>query len=413
MRGLSKFNVLVKKLYKQKVTSKSFILSTLLYLAALTAVMFWSDIKELLFSGEAEVIAVVNETAFDVTQVLQNNDDYEYQYVDANEVADKLKEGDYYAAFTLSDADGKLAAKIDSFDPLPLNDQTTYQSMLSQVGQMYAMSQMDLSAEQQQLLLTSEPVITLNTINEAVEDGKSADEKKAGVFISYAIGIIIYAFVATYLTMITTDVASEKGSRSLEMLLVSVKPEIHFRAKIFGVFLIALTQFVMLFGGLLLLLKFSDGGNKWSMVTDLFESMSVSYFLYVIGFLFLTILMYLIIGALFGSLVSKVEEASQVMMPAMLLTLVGFYVMLTGMGNPDTLLIKIFSYIPFPSGMVMPMRLGATDINATEPIISFVLLVVTVLALYFVSLSFYKRSVLTYSSGGIIEKMKTVFKVTT
>ena len=410
---MSKFMVLVKKLYKQKVTSKSFILMTLLYLAALSAVLFWSDIKELLFSGEAEVIAVVNETDFDVTQVFQNNDDYEYKYVSANEVAEKLKEGDYYAAFTLSDADGKLAAKIDSYDPLPLNDQTTYQSMLSQVGQLYAMSQLDLSVEQQQLLLSSEPVITLNSINEAAEDGKSADEKMAGVWISYAIGIIIYAFVATYLSMITTDVASEKGSRALEMLLVSVRPEIHFRSKIFGVFAVALTQFVVLFGGLLLLLRFSDGGNKWSFVTDLFESLSVSYFMYVVGFLFLTILMYLIIGALFGSLVSKVEEAGQVMMPAMMLTLIGFYVMLTGMGNPDTLLIKIFSYIPFTSGMVMPMRIGATDMNAIEPIISFALLVVTVLALYFVSLSFYKRSVLTYSSGGIIEKMKTVYKVTT
>lgn len=413
MRALSKFTVLVKKLYKQKVTSKSFILMTLLYLAALSAVMFWSDIKELLFSGEADVIAVVNDTDFDVSQVFQNNDDYEYQYVDANEVADKLKEGDYYAAFTLSDVDGKLAAKIESFDPLPLNDQTDYQDMLSQLGQLYAMSQLDLSAEQQQLLLSSEPVITLNSINEAAEDGKSADEKMAGVFISYAIGIIIYAFVATYLSMITTDVASEKGSRALEMLLVSVRPEIHYRSKIFGVFAVALTQFVILFGGLLLLLKFSDGGNKWSMVTELFESMSMSYFLYVIGFLFLTILMYLIIGALFGSLVSKVEEAGQVMMPALMMTLIGFYVMLSGMGNPDTLLIKIFSYIPFTSGMVMPMRIGATDMNATEPLISFVLLVVTVLVLYFVSLSFYKRSVLTYSSGGIIEKMKTVFKVTT
>ena len=263
--------VLVKKLYKQKVTSKSFILMTLLYLAALSAVLFWSDIKELLFSGEAEVIAVVNETDFDVTQVFQNSDDYEYKYVSANEVADKLKEGDYYAAFTLSDAEGKLAAKIDSYDPLPLNDQTTYQSMLGQVGQLYAMSQLDLSAQQQQLLLSSEPVITLNSINEAAEDGKSADEKMAGVFISYAIGIIIYAFVATYLSMITTDVASEKGSRALEMLLVSVRPEIHYRSKIFGVFAVALTQFVILFGGLLLLLKFSDGGNKWSMVTELFE----------------------------------------------------------------------------------------------------------------------------------------------
>lgn len=413
MLALSKFMVLVKQLYKQKVTAKSFILTTLLYLVVLAGIMYWSEIRDLIFSGDADTIAVVNETNFDVTEVLQNTDDYEYEYVTAGEVAEKLKDGDYYAAFTLTDADGKLAAKIESYDPLPLNDQSNFQEMLSQAGQLYAMSQLDLSPEQQQLLLSSEPIITLNSINEAATDGKSADEKMAGVFISYAIGIIIYIFVATYLSIITTDVASEKGSRALEMLLVSVKPEIHFRSKIVGVFLVALTQFVILFGGLLLLLRFSDGGNKWSIVTDLLDSMSISYFLYVMGFLFLTIFMYLIIGALFGSLVSKVEEAGQVMMPAMMLTLVGFYVMLTGMGNPDTMLIKVFSYIPFTSGMVMPMRLGATDISAIEPIISFAVLLGTVLVLYFLSLSFYKRSVLTYSSGGIIEKMKTVFKVTT
>lgn len=410
---MSKFMVLVKKIYKQKITSKSFILTTLLYLAVLGGFMFWSEIKELIFSGDADMIAVVNETDFDIAQVLQDTDDVKYEYVEAGDVADKLKDGDYYAAFTLSDAEGKLEAKIESYDPLPLNDQQEYQGVLSQAGQLYAMSQMELSPEQQQLLLSSEPVITLNSLNEAADDGKSAEEKMAGVWISYAIGIIIYIFVASYLSMITTDVASEKGSRALEMLLVSVKPEVHFRSKIVGVFLVALTQFVILFGGLLLLLRFSDGGDKWSIVTDLLDSLSISYFLYVVGFLFLTIFMYLIIGALFGSLVSKVEEAGQVMMPAMMLTLVGFYVMLTGMGNPDTMLIKVFSYIPFTSGMVMPMRLGATDMNAIEPIISFLLLAGTVLALYFLSLSFYKRSVLTYSSGGIIEKMKTVFKVTT
>lgn len=405
--------VLVKKLYKQKVMGKSFIITTLLYLAAMVAIMYWSEIKELIFSGDADTIAVVNETNFDVSQVLQDTDDYTYEFVASGEVADQLKDGAYKAAFTLSDVDGKLAAKIESYDPLPLNDQQKYHSMLSQVGQMYAMSQLDLTQEQQQLLLSTDPIITLNSVNEAAEDGKSADEKMAGVWISYAIGIIIYIFVATYLSIITTDVASEKGSRALEMLLVSVRPEVHFRSKIAGVFLVAFTQFIIIFGGLLLLLRFSGGGDKWSIVTNLFDSMSASYFLYVVGFLFLTILMYLIIGALFGSLVSKVEEAGQVMMPAMMMTLIGFYVMLSGMGNPDTMLIKVFSYIPFTSGMVMPMRLGATDMGAMEGIISFAILVGTVLALYFVSLSFYKRSVLTYSSGGIIEKMKTVFKVTT
>ncbi|CAM5592857.1 hypothetical protein LSPH24S_07763 [Lysinibacillus sphaericus] len=42
--------------------------------------------------------------------------------------------------------------------------------------------------------------------------------------------------------MITTEIASEKGSRAMEMLLVSVKPATHFKAKIAGVLLLALTQ---------------------------------------------------------------------------------------------------------------------------------------------------------------------------
>lgn len=197
------------------------------------------------------------------------------------------------------------------------------------------------------------------------------------------------------------------------MLLVSVKPGTHFQSKILGTMLVALTQFGVIFGFLFVLLRFTDGGSKWEIVQSILSDISYSYVFYVLAFLLLTVVLYLIIGALFGSLVSKVEEASQVMMPAMMITLIGFYVMISGIGNPDTILIKIFSYIPLTSGMVMPMRIGATDISIIEPIISLVILIVTVVAAYILSLSFYKRSVLTYSTGGVIEKIKTVLKVTT
>ena len=93
--------------------------------------------------------------------------------------------------------------------------------------------------------------------------------------------------------------------------------------------------------------------------------------------------------------------------------IVAFYVMIMAMNNPDTMLIKIFSYIPFTAGMVMPMRIGGTDISLVPPLISLAILAVTVAALYYISLTFYKRSVLTYSTGGVIEKIKTVLKVTT
>ncbi|WP_449445757.1 ABC transporter permease [Ureibacillus acetophenoni] len=60
------------------------------------------------------------------------------------------------------------------------------------------------------------------------------------------------------------------------------------------------------------------------------------------------------------------------------------------MANPDTILIKVFSYIPLTSGMVMPMRIGATDISPVEPILSLAILIITVVVGYMFSLSFYK-----------------------
>jgi len=140
---------------------------------------------------------------------------------------------------------------------------------------------------------------------------------------------------------------------------------------------------------------------------------STSYLIYAVLYLFLSIILYLIIGALLGSLVSKVEEAGQAIMPMMFLGLAGFYVLLFGMSSPDTMLIKVFSYIPFTSGMVMPLRIGATDIAGWEPMLSVIVLVATILVSFAISFSFYKRSVLTYSSGGLIEKIKTVLKMTT
>lgn len=391
----------------------SFRLMTLLYLVAICGFIFWPEIKELLFSDDAEIVGIVNETNFDVAPFLQGNDQFDWQVVDANKAKKNVEDGEYFAQLTLSDEQGKLNANLTSLDPLPLKDQQSISALLGQMSQMYAMAQMDLTAEQQAVLLAAEPVISMETLNEQANDGKSTEEKQTGIFVSYAIGFIIYIFVATYLSMITTEVASEKGSRALEMLLVSVKPETHFRSKLAGVSLVAITQFVIIFGALLLLLRFTYGGEKWALITDLLNSMSMSYFLYVIGFLCGTVLMYLILGALFGSLVSKVEEAGQVMMPALMLTIIGFYIMITGMSNPDTLLIKVSSYIPFTSGMVMPLRIGATDINGIEAMISLALLFITTFVLYVISLTFYKRSVLTYSSGGLIQKIKTVFKVTT
>lgn len=412
---MNKLWILVKALYKQKVRQKSFIFMTLLYIVVMSVVLYWSNIKVLFTNDEPLQVALINETPVDLQSIFTTTEEITFSYPNESEekINKQLESEKLDAVVKLTEENKNLTANIITYTPLTLNDQSTISSLIQYAAKIYGIQQLNISAEEAERLLDSEPIITNTNLNEDVADGKSEAEKQSGIWSSYFIGIVIYFFLMTFLSMITTDVASEKGSRALEMLLVSVKPGTHFKSKLIGVFLIAFTQIAVIFGVMYVLLVFKEDGETLGIVSTLVSEISITYVLYVIAFLFLTIFLYLIFGALFGSLVSKVEEASQVMTPATLVMLVGFYVMISGIGNPDTMLIKVFSYIPFTSGMVMPMRIGATDISPIEPIISILLLLITAVVSYFISLSFYKRSVLTYSSGGIIQKIKTVFKVTT
>ncbi|OXS76488.1 sodium ABC transporter permease [Lysinibacillus sp. KCTC 33748] len=406
----------MKQLYTSKIKSKSFVVMTVIYILGMSVAVFWSDIKEL-FTGDdqAQQIAIVNETTADLSGLFVSNSDMEFIQNKSNisELEKKVKDEKLDAIVKITDQNGQLHAEIATFTPLKLNDQGAINSILQLAGQNYAVQQLSLTPDQAALIMDAKTIITDKNLNTESAGGKSEEEKQSGQFVSYAVGILIYFFISTFLSMITTEIATEKGSRAMEMLLVSVKPATHFKAKIAGVLLLALTQMGIIIVVFLIYAKFAKNGVIWDMAASIVSELSIGYVIYAVLFLLLTIILYLIVGALFGSLVSKVEEAGQVLMPAMMITLIGFYVMLSGMGNPDTLIIKVFSYIPFTSGMIMPMRIGATDIGVTVPLLSLGILIATIIVAYLFSISFYKRSVLTYSTGGVIQKIKTVLKVTT
>jgi len=389
---------------------------TIIYILGMSVAVFWSDIKEL-FTGDdqAQQIAIVNETTADLSGLFVSNGDMEFIQNESNlsELEKKVKDEKLDAIVKITDQDGQLHAEIATFTPLKLNDQGAINSILQLAGQNYAVQQLSLTPDQAAQIMSAKTIITDKNLNTESTGGKSEEEKQSGLFVSYAVGILIYFFISTFLSMITTEIATEKGSRAMEMLLVSVKPATHFKAKIAGVLLLALTQMGIIIVVFLMYAKFAKNGVIWDMAASIVNELSIGYVIYAVLFLLLTIILYLIVGALFGSLVSKVEESGQVLMPAMMITIIGFYVLISGMGNPDTIIIKVFSYIPFTSGMIMPMRIGATDIGVTVPFLSLGILIATIIVAYLFSISFYKRSVLTYSSGGVIQKIKTVLKVTT
>ena len=141
---MSKFNILLKQLYKQKIKSKTFILSTAFYLLIIVGVMFWSDIKELFNSEDspADIVALYDVTGSDVTQHFYDSSDLTYETIAQMETIEtSLEEGDYLAAIELSEVDGKLAAQIYSYDPLTLTMQQDLTSAIEAAAQLFSMGQ--------------------------------------------------------------------------------------------------------------------------------------------------------------------------------------------------------------------------------------------------------------------------------
>ncbi|MEK4137870.1 ABC transporter permease [Kurthia sp. FSL E2-0154] len=412
---MNKLGLLIKQLYLQKIKSKSFILLTLLYLAIIAVAVNWSSIKGIFTDDNKYVtIALVDDTKLDLAKQFPSDKEVKFKVVKESkkEVDALVKKEKYDAAVYLTSKDQQLAVELATAKSLDLQVQSKIDALAENAGKVYSVQQLNLSAEQAAKILQTNTVVKQVDLQEKTSN-KTAEEKSAGILIAYIMGFLIYLFVTSYLSMITTDIASEKGSRVLEVLMASVKPSTHLFSKLIGVFLTGLTQIVILAVGAYILIQFTAKKSVTDSLQEMLGQLPATYFIYVILFFLLSIILFLLIGALAGSLVSKVEEASQVMMPGVFIMLIGFYVMLSGISNPDSLLIKVFSYIPFTSGMLMTLRLGATDISTVSVWISLAILFATVALLFTISVTFYKRSVLTYSSGGIMQKIKTVLKVTT
>lgn len=381
-------------------------------MAVILVAVNWTSIKDV-FSGDDQVkVALVDETKqLGATFPEKGDVEFEATSEDRKALEKKVKDGDYDGALILTGKDSKLNAQFITYDSPSLATQQAVETHVDTASKLYGIQQLNLSADEAETLLNAQTVIDEVSLKKD-DSGKSSASKMIGIGVSYVMGFLIYLFVITYASMITTDIASEKGSRVLEVLMASIRPNQHLMGKIVSVFLLGFTQIVILVVTALVGLKLAKA-DLWSTAADMLKDLSGAYIWIVIGFFLLTMLLYLTLGALMGSLVSKVEEAGQATMPLMMLMMAGFFSLVYGMTNPDTILVKILSFVPFTSGMLMPLRYSSTDLSLSMAIISLAILFITLVVVFMATVALYRRSVLTYSTGSIWTKFKNVWKFTT
>jgi ABC-2 type transport system permease protein len=154
-------------------------------------------------------------------------------------------------------------------------------------------------------------------------------------------------------------VVEEKATRVVEVLLSHIKPRTLLLGKVLGLSALALVQLTVVIAGLVAALLATNRIDIPSSVWRFVPMLAIS----VIGGL----LLYNTVFALLGSLISRQEDASQVVLPVLLPLMAGFFVgQFSALGDPDTLIAKIFTYIPFTSPMLLPVRIARDAIAPWE-----------------------------------------------
>lgn len=281
-------------------------------------------------------------------------------------------------------------------------ESTIINEVLRQVNIADKLSDYELTYQEYQELQN----VTINETQEVLgKDGMS------NMFMTYFMIIVIYMIITLYGSATSTNIAREKDSRTMELLITSVKPSSLILGKVAAMGLAAIIQLsVVILGGVIgFILSRSNYPDMLMMVVK--SSLTLDTLLVYIVYFIIGYVLYLFLYASMGSVVSKVEDVSSAIGPIMFVFMIGYFISFVAMQSPDNIVVKIGSWVPFSSLIVMPTRYPLTTIPLIEILFSLGLLILSTVFFAYISIKIYRMGSLNY--GNKISFFKAVKMVLT
>jgi ABC-2 type transport system permease protein len=414
---MSRFWIILFHTYVSKLKTKSFIITTLVTAIILIGLTNMTNIIDYFNKGNGEEkVAVIDETGelFPLFEARLKtvNEELVIEKFNGSEIeAEDQVESEQFQGLLILDYNEAMLP-IATYKSLSVADFAIpgdLQATLQQVKSQFAASQLQLTTEQLEKL--SEPA-SFERI--ALKDNaKTQEELSEARGLVYVILFVIYFAVIMYANMIAMEVATEKSSRVMEILISSVSPIKQMYGKILGIGLLSLTQMAIL----LITGSFFVKRNLQTMQGGFFEflgfqNIPASTIVYAVIFFILGYFLYATLAAFLGSLVSRIEDVQQMITPMTMLVVAGFMIAMFGLNQPDTTFITVTSYIPFFTPMLMFMRVGMLTLPFWEPILGIIILVITIAILAIFGAKVYSGGVLMYGKSNSFKDIKRALQLT-
>ena len=353
-------------------------------------------------SSNSSRVAVVSNNV-QVKEVLKDTKNLDINYKDEATAKKAVKDGDVGGYLLVSEAEGQIKATYFADTSMSSATKIEITQKLMQLQQVANISQANLSANQVKLL------------SRAIDFKEKIDEKKEAkkatqTIVATAIGLVLYMILIVYTSSTAQEIASEKGTKIMEVIFSSIKASEYFYGRKAGIFAVILTHVSIYVIGAVLLLAFSDQISFVKEFLDanpnLMKHLGEAISFNTIAFITLSVFMFVVLSAFLGSMVTRIEDVGKAVQPVVMLIILGF-LGVTALGNAgDTILLKVGSYIPFISTFFMPFRAINGYATSLEAWISFAIAFVFTLGMTVYIGRIYSSLILQTDDIGIWKSFK-------
>ncbi|MDG0824283.1 ABC transporter permease [Staphylococcus equorum] len=409
---MDKFFATFSLTYKNKVKTKSFVIFTAIVILLMVGAANINKIIDLFDDGPDKVgVVSSNDEIYKVikSQGDQLDEGADFKQLSEKQAKSQVKNEKLDKAYVIKlSEDQKLSGKILSKDTVSEQDKQKLKATLSTVQTQFVAANLNLSQDELKQLQSQSEVTSEVLADNANNSNLNEAQKGFNTMIVYAGVMLIFFIVFNYASQVAMEIATEKTSRVIEMIITSVSPVTHILAKMAGVVSVALTQIsIFIVAGIICFLAFDIGDMLKGF--DI-EPNELTVQLIVVGIIsmIIGILSYIILASILGSITARIEDINQSLMPMTLISMIAFYISFFSIMNTDTLLVKITSFIPLLSPFVMFVRASTPDVAIWEIVLSMVISIITIFILLWVAVRSYKDTILSFDKG-FMSSVKRIF----
>ncbi len=253
---MNKFWIVFSHTFMSKIKAKSFIITTALFLAFIIIMSNIQSIMDIFDQEEAvDQVAVVTEidSFYEALDNSLQTTESEIEIVRYNDALEKAQEqvidGEYKAVLEITEQEQLPAAVYYTAEMSSTSIESTLNQALEQIKTEIATNKAGLDPRTiatiyEPISFEKEPIVA-----EGEEGSVKTEEELSGARgLVYVILFLLYFAVIAYGNMIATDIANEKTSRVMEILISSSSPVSQMFAKILGIGSVGLVQMLLYLG---------------------------------------------------------------------------------------------------------------------------------------------------------------------